>query len=225
MHHIQNTGSQITRIQRTGLSRLQIYLQIPLALGIADALLQLFHIVARSGNVMPAAHVQPLHLWQHIAKPFFHRLQRGFQRICVLLTQGMKMQAIQKPGQFSVHLPLPLRSCRPESAARRTGVVDPVTLLSGTLRIDTESHAFPRRFGGRSKLCQLSGRIEHDVIGIPKQLLHFILPIGGAEDMNLFAGHLLCAKAGLIQAAGLGTTQIRGEHGVKIVVGKRLLGQ
>ena len=72
---------------------------------------------------------------------------------------------------------------------------------------------------------QLAGGVEHDVVRVLQQLCELVCPVGGAEHMVLFFRQLLPAQAALVQAAGLGACQIRGQHRVHIKVGKGLLGQ
>ena len=81
------------------------------------------------------------------------------------------------------------------------------------------------RLCGRAELCQLVGRVEHDVVSVLQQFLELVGPVGGAEHMVLLLRQLLPAQAALVQAAGLGACQIGGQHRVEVVVGKGLLGQ
>ena len=41
--------------------------------------------------------------------------------------------------------------------------------------------AFARRLCRRAELCQLAGRVEHDVVGVLQQFLKLICPVGGTE--------------------------------------------
>ena len=85
--------------------------------------------------------------------------------------------------------------------------------------------AFARRLCRRAELCQLAGRVEHDVVGVLQQLLELVRPVGRAEHMVLLLRQLFPAKAALVQAAGLGARQIGCQHRVEIEVGKGLLRQ
>ena len=44
--------------------------------------------------MMSPSHIQPGQLMEISAEPFFHHIQRHLQRIRILLTQGVKMQAV-----------------------------------------------------------------------------------------------------------------------------------
>ena len=100
-----------------------------------------------------------------------------------------------------------------------------MTLLRGALRVDAQTDAFARRLCRRAELCQLAGRVEHDVVGVLQQFLKLICPVGGAEHMVLLLRQLFPAQAALVQAAGLGTCQIGCQHRVDVKVGKSLLRQ
>ena len=100
-----------------------------------------------------------------------------------------------------------------------------MAFLRGALRVQPQAHALARRLCCRAELCQLAGRIEHDVVGVLQQLRELVCPVGRAEHMVLFFRQLFFAKAALVQAAGLGARQIRSQHRVNIKVRKSLLRQ
>ena len=100
-----------------------------------------------------------------------------------------------------------------------------MAFLRGALRVQPQAHALARRLCCRAELCQLAGRIEHDVVGVLQQLRELVCPVGRAEHMVLFFRQLFFAKAALVQAAGLGARQIRSQHRVNIKVGKSFLRQ
>ena len=100
-----------------------------------------------------------------------------------------------------------------------------MTLLRGALRVDAQTDAFARCLCRRAELCKLAGRVEHDVVGVLQQFLKLVCPVGCAEHMVLLLRQLFPAQAALVQAAGLGTSQIGRQHRVDVEVGKSLLRQ
>ena len=177
--------------------------------------------------MVPAAEVEPLHAGQQIPKFLFHRVQRGCQRVGVLLTQGVEVQTIQQGGQLRrcLHGGIPLGAGSAKAAAGGAGVVDGVAFLRRALRVDAQANALACRLCRRAERRQLPGRVEHDMVRILQQFCKLILPVGGAEHMVLLVRQLLPAQAALVQAAGLGACQIRGQHWVHVKVGKGLLRQ
>ena len=176
---------------------------------------------------MPAAEVEPAHPGQQVPELLFHGCQRHGQRVGVLLAQGVEVQSVQQPGQGRVclHGGVPLGTCGTQAAARGAGVVNGVALLGGALGVHPQPHALACGLCCGAELCQLPGRVEHDVVRILQKLCKFIVPVGGAEYMVLFFRQFLFAKAALVQAAGLGARQIGGQQRVHVKVGKRLLCQ
>ena len=175
--------------------------------------------------MVPTAHVEPPHPGQNLPKPGLHRRQRALQRVGVLLAEGVKVQPVQQRQQAGGHGGVPLGAGHPQAAAGGAGIVELVALLGGAFGVHPQPHLPARRFGCRAKFRQLVQRIEHNMVGILQQFAKFVVPVGGAEHMDLFSGHFLCAQAGLIQAAGLGARQVPGEQGIAVIVGERLLGQ
>ena len=137
------------------------------------------------------------------------------------------MQAVQQGGEAGLlgHGGIPLGTGSAQAAARRAGVVNFVALLSGALRVDAQAYALTRGLGGRTEFCQLTGRVEDDVVCILEQLIKLIGPVGGAENMVFFFRKLLFAQAALVQAAGFGARQIGGQNGVAAEIGERFLCQ
>ena len=165
---VQHGGNQIARVQRPSLAGLQIHLHAVLLPHREDAAFQRIKGVARAGDVVPAAEVEPLHLGQQVCKFFLHRCQRHRQRIRVLLAQGVEVQTVQQGGQLRVrrHGGVPLGTGGAQTAAGGAGVVDFVTFLRGALRVDAQTNAFARCLCRRAELCQLAGRVEHDMVSV-----------------------------------------------------------
>ena len=137
------------------------------------------------------------------------------------------MKSVEQFGQMRVFLNgfIPLRTGGAEAAAGRTGIVNFVSLLRRALRVDAQTDAFARSFCFGRELLQLSRRIEHDVIRIAQQLVHFVLTVGGAKHMYLAARHFFSAEPRFKQAARFRTDQMRRENRIKIVIAERLLCQ
>ena len=173
------------------------------------------------------AEIEPLHLGQQIGKLFLHRCQRYRQRVRVLLAEGVEVQTVQQGGQLRVrgYCGIPLGAGSAQTAAGSAGVINFMPLLRGALRIDAQADTFACRLCRRAELCQLAGRVEHDVVGVLQQFLKLICPVGGAEHMVLLLRQLFPAQTALVQAAGLGTGQIGCQHRVDVKVGKSLLRQ
>ena len=182
-------------------------------------------VVVGAGDVVPAPHVEPLHPGQNVPELLLYRLKGSFQIVGVLLTQGVEVKAVQQRQGVLVHLLVPHVPGHPHAAAWGAGVIDGVALLGGALGIDAQPQALARLLAPWTEGFQLMDGIKDDVVGVLQELLKLVLPVGPAEDMNLTLGHLLLAQPGLIEAAGLGTRQIGGQEGIKVVVGEGLLGQ
>ena len=120
---------------------------------------------------------------------------------------------------------IPLGAGGAETAARGAGVVNCMAFLRGALRVDAQTDAFTRRLCRWAELCQLAGRVEHDVVRVVQQLGELVCPVGGAEHMILFLRQFFSAQTALVQAAGLGARKVRGQHRVDVKVGERLLRQ
>ena len=174
---------------------------------------------------MPAAHVQPLHPREHVAKCLRHRVQGDGQRVGILLAQGVEVQPVQQREQRRGHLRVPLGAGHAQAAPRRAGVVNRVALLGGAFRVDAQPQALPGSLRGGAEFLQLPGAVEHDVIRPAQKLVEFIRPVGRAEHVGFPPGHGFPAQPGLVQPAGLGARQVRGQDGVQVVVGEGLLGQ
>ena len=86
--------------------------------------------------MVSAAKVQPLHIRQDVSEFLRHGIQGGLQRVGILLAEGVEMQSVQQLHQRWRHVRIPLGAGGSQTAARRTGVVNLMTFLGGTFRID-----------------------------------------------------------------------------------------
>ena len=177
----------------------------------------------RAGDMVPAAHIEPLHTGQKIPEFFLYRGEGDGERIGILLTQRMEMQAVEQGKQFRVSLPVEHLARSAKAAARCAGIVDGVPILCGAFRVDPQAEAFSGAFGRRSEFPQLAGGVEDDMIGIPEQRGKILVAIRGGEDMHFFSRHFLPSKPRLKEAAGLGSGQKIRKKRVKIIIGKGLL--
>ena len=177
--------------------------------------------------MVPAAKIQPLHLRQQVAETRLHGVQRCGRRVGVLLAEGVEVQPVQQREQGGIifRCGVPLGAGGAKAAAGGTGVIDGVTLLCRALRVDAQPHALARSLGGGAELFQLAGRVEDDVVGAAQQLVEFVGPERGTEDMIFLVRQLFLAEAALVQAAGLGAREVRGQQRVEVEVRERLLRQ
>ena len=175
--------------------------------------------------MVPSAHVEPLHPGQDIPEALFHGGQGCLQRVGTLLAQRVEMESVQQAGQLFRHFPVPCFPRHAQAASLRAGIIDVMPFLGGAFRVDPQADAFPAFLRSRPELLQLPHGIEHNMVRVPQQLPELILPVSGAENMHLFPRHFLRAQPGFIQAAGLGSREIRGKQRVEIIVGEGFLGQ
>ena len=165
---IQHRGDQIPGVQRPGFTRFQIHLHTVFGLHFRDALFQRGKVVTGAGDVVPAAEVEPLHPGQQVPELLLHRRQCRGQCVRILLTQGVEVQPIQQlwQGRVCLHGGVPLGTGGAQTAAGGAGVVDFVAFLRGALRVDAQTNAFARCLCRRAELCQLAGRVEHDMVSV-----------------------------------------------------------
>ena len=78
----------------------------------------------------------------------------------------MKSIQIRKDSFFKVSRLRKHRKSRPHAGSRRTRIIDRVTLLRGTLRIQPESRLFSGFFYFFTIFQHLPRRIKNDVVGI-----------------------------------------------------------
>ena len=220
LQRVEDGRHEIARVQRPRLARLQVDLYAVGLLHPGDAALQRGQVVIRAGDVVPAAKIQPLHLRQQVAETRLHGVQRCGQRVGVLLAEGVEVQPVQQREQGGIFFRcgVPLGAGGAKAAAGGTGVIDGVALLCGALRVDAQPHALARSLGGGAELFQLAGRVEDDMVGAAQQLVEFVGPERGTEDMIFLVRQLLLAEAALVQAAGLGAREVRGQQRVEVEV-------
>ena len=111
-----------------------------------------------------------------------------------------------------------------QTGAGSAGIIQGMAGLGGALRVDAETDLLAGCPCLRSETLHLGGGVEDDMVGIPQQLLPFVLPVGRGEDMDL-SGKVLSAQPRLIEAAGGAAGQVLGQQGVAGKHGEGLLSQ
>ena len=220
VYHFQHAGFQEPGVQHHGLARLQIHLHpvfLPQPPHQPD---QPFPVVVVPGNVVAAAQIQPFQAGQIRPELFLKGGQGGFQRVGILLAQGVEMQPVQQGQQLRVKI----RQGGAQAAARGAGIIDGVALLGGAFGIHPQPHLLARRFGHRAEPAQLGRAVEYKMVGVVQQLIKLFRLVGRAEYMGLPA-EFLFAQPGLVQAAGGAASQILPQQRVAGKHGKGLLCQ
>ena len=132
--YIENRTDQIPAVERYRLPRLQINLHAPFGFKIVDHSYQPLKVVSGSGDMMASTEINRAHLWDKISKSIFHRTNRSFEAIGILLTQIMPVQ----PAHSFQKILLQLSPPNAQTGPRCTRVVhfySPFTVL----RIDTNA--------------------------------------------------------------------------------------
>ena len=81
LQSVQHCGDEIARVQRPRLARLQIDLYAVLLLHPGDAGFQRGKVIARAGDVVSAAEIEPFQPRQQVAEFLFHGVQRHGQSV------------------------------------------------------------------------------------------------------------------------------------------------
>ena len=217
-HDIEHGGAQDARVQRDGLARLQIDLQAIALLDAVDAALEPRNVIARPGDVVPAAEVQPAQSGEKLAEACLDGVQRRLQRIGILLAERVEVQAAEQRQ----HLGVELRPRDAEAGLLAAGVIDRVALLCRALGIDAQAGLLPGSEDLRRIGAQLGAGVEHDMVAQAGQLRDIPGAVGGGEHM-VFAMQLLGRQPGLKKAAGRRAVEIfrddriDGEHGERLL--------
>ena len=123
LQSVQHCGDEIARVQRPRLARLQVDLYAVLLLHPGDAGFQRGKVIARAGDVVSAAKIEPFQPRQQVAEFLFHGVQRHGQSVGVLLTEGVEVQAVQQGGEARLFCQsrVPLGAGGAETAAGAQG--------------------------------------------------------------------------------------------------------
>ena len=169
--------------------------------------------------MVAAAKVEPLHALHVLAEALFKRCDCAYQIVCVLLAQGVEVQAVDAGQQLG--LEIFLRDA--QTGVWAAGVVDCVLGgLGRALRVDAQAAAFASRTRKAAIGLPLGERVEHNVVGVVQQLLKFALGIGRGVDVGL-AAEFLVSEPRFVQAGRGGACQIFTQQRIDCEHGKRLL--
>lgn len=100
------------------------------------------------------------------------------------------MKAVQKGDELFRHTFIPRAPRRSKPASRRAGVIDVMAFLGRAFRVDPKTKTLSRFFCLQAKAAQLAWGIKDHMVGILKDLIHFIVSVGAGKDMDLSLGHL-----------------------------------
>ena len=115
------------------------------------------------------------------------------------------MNSVEYIQQIRRHFLIPNVACYPKAASLGTRVVDLVAFLCGTFGIDPEAYALSLLFGKTAELRELMNRIKDNVVSVFKKLAELVIPVCGAEYVDLAFRHLLLTEARFIKPARLST--------------------
>ena len=176
---------------------------------------------------MTTAKIDPLYLRSQITEMLLYRDKCYLQIIRILFTESMKMNTIQQIQKLRIfpNCFIPLSSCCTHTASRCTGIINLMTFLGRTFRIDPKSHTLSCFLCHQSKPKKLRRRIKHNVICITKQFFKFICPIAGAEYVDFLSRHFFCTQPCLKQSAGLCTCKVWFKKSITVIVTECLLRQ
>ncbi|MNP28378.1 hypothetical protein D3C76_1213380 [compost metagenome] len=132
---VQHRGHQITRVQRNSFSRLQIYFQAIIVLHTFDACFQSWNIIIFTCDMVSTTEVDPFHLWQPLSEFLDHCIQRSLQIVGVLLTQCVEVQS----GDAFQQVCIEILQFRAKTRTRRTRIVDLMSFLGRTFRVDAQA--------------------------------------------------------------------------------------
>ena len=215
VHDLQDARTKVPRVECNRLARLQIHLHAVAICEPLDGLLQESNIVARLGDMVPAAEIEPLHLRKIRPELALERRDGRRQVLGALLAERVEMQTLHPAQKLGAEVLLG----DAEAGEGRAGVVD-AAALRGELRIDAQSDA--RMLCPARKLFQLAEGVEYDMIADGRDLVKLVLQIGRTKDM-IFAPEVLVREPGFIQSARRRAAYIRRDERIEIIAGERLL--
>lgn len=117
---VQDRGDQDPGSDRPGLARLQVDLEPRSLAEVGHELDQQLDVVARSGDVVPAPHVEPADPVEPAAELGLDHRERPLERVRAQLAQGVEV----KPRQLLEPVGLELGGRDPQPGARGAGVVE-----------------------------------------------------------------------------------------------------
>ena len=155
--------------------------------------------------MVSAAHVEPFDIrkLQILSEFIFHNFQSRLQIIRVLLAESMEMDPVKLFHEIFPEI----RQCHAESGARRTGIVDRVVALSGTLRVYADADADAFFLTEVRVFFKLGKGIEYQMFADIGEFpdLRFL---EGRSEYVIFFSHFFISKLCLEKTAGCGSVQI-----------------
>ena len=120
-----------------------------------------------------------------------------------------------------------------QSGARSTGVINGMSLLGGTFRIDAQPDTFTCRLRSCAVFLHLPPGIENNVVTIFQDFLKIFLSVCRGKNMILAEPplfrkrlyHLLSTQFCLIQSACRGAAEVLANQRIQFIHGKGLLRQ
>lgn len=94
LQDIEDLGDEPTAVKGNGLAGFEVNADIIFGAEFLDEADQAFAIIIRSGDVVAAAEVDPLHVRDPLAEPLLKAVQGFFQVVAILFAQGMEVEAV-----------------------------------------------------------------------------------------------------------------------------------
>ena len=208
VHDVFDRGHKFARLPPDGLSRFHddLHPRVPLHEPLQDAH-ELVPVVILARNVVPAAEVHPLHLVDVLAEMLLEGRKHAFQRVGVLLAQGMEVQSLNPVQEFRFEFFF--GDSEPRELAAR---VVQVGLDRRELGVYADAGADPRLECLVLEAHPLAEAVETDMVGQRKDFVDFVVGIDGRENVDFFI-HLLACKSGLVQARCGSPTKVLPDEG------------
>ena len=219
---IQYGADQVAGVQRDRLARLQVDGEVRMALPeVPDHPHQPLDVVVVTGDMVPAAEVDPLQAGEVVAEALLEGRQGRLQVVAVLLAEGVEVQPLEPLHDLRGEVGRPCA----EPGARRAGVIERHR-TGGVLRIDPHAAGDParRRRDGLAEAPPLARGVEAQVVGVAQHHRHLLLGEGRRVAVHL-AAEGLRPQARLVLAAGRGAHQVLANQREGIPHGEALQGQ
>ena len=205
---VQDGGYEVSRVDGHGFAGLKVNgLEIEGGLELFDELYEMIPVVVFTGDVLAAAHIDPVKVAEELAEFFGDDVEGALKNVGFLLAHGVEVQA----GDLTNALLFQFLGFYAEAGVWGAGVVD----LGGHFRVfGIYSYSGLNGAAGilkrRSVMTELREGIEDDVVGKFCYFLHVLVVEGRGVDVSL-ATEILLAESGLKKSAGAGA----GEKGLE----------
>ena len=222
LHNVLHSGGQHAGLPAHGLAGFEDYL-FEVRVAAAEVLQQsdeVRDVVVGTGDVVAAAHIEPLALSDKVGELLFGGLQAALEGIAVVFAEHVKVQTLNVFRQCVGHIV----TKDAQSRTRNGGVVE-VGLDFRIFGVDAQSEAHLLGEGGRllTEPMVLSQRVEGQMTAVHQQLLEVLVGIDGCVGVSL-AAHLLGDEARLVHGAGGGAAQPLTDEGERRPEGVALQG-